>query len=282
MKQVASLRYGVIFKKAFSDPDIFKAFVRDFLGIKLEIDKVETEKSFDPPIGRVACRFDLFAEDKKNRIIVDIQHERHEDHYDRFLHYHCDALLEQIASSKSYRPEVKVFTLVVLTSGDKHKKDISIIDFDPRDLEGNPLGEIPHKVMYICPKYVNDKTPESYREWMLAIEDSLDETVEESTYHSPDIQKVFQYIEKDKVSPYDRAKMFDEYNLEKLKQKTRAEGKAEGRAEGKAEGFKEATEQTAIKMLKTGILSHEQIAELTGLTTERVKSLSLLKEKQDS
>jgi len=27
MKQVASLRYGVIFKKAFSKPHIFKAFV---------------------------------------------------------------------------------------------------------------------------------------------------------------------------------------------------------------------------------------------------------------
>ncbi len=35
MKQVASLRYGVIFKKAFSQLDIFKAFVKDFLGIDL-------------------------------------------------------------------------------------------------------------------------------------------------------------------------------------------------------------------------------------------------------
>jgi len=35
MKKVASLRYGVIFKKAFSQPDIFKAFVKDFIGIEL-------------------------------------------------------------------------------------------------------------------------------------------------------------------------------------------------------------------------------------------------------
>ena len=65
MKKVASLRYGVIFKKAFSNPDIFKAFVKDFIGIELVIDKVETEKSFDPQIGNVDTRFDLFAEDKK-------------------------------------------------------------------------------------------------------------------------------------------------------------------------------------------------------------------------
>ncbi len=54
MKQVASLRYGVIFKKAFCVPEIFKGFVRDFLDVQLEIDQVETEKSF-PYSGR-ACR----------------------------------------------------------------------------------------------------------------------------------------------------------------------------------------------------------------------------------
>lgn len=34
MKQVAPLRYDVIFKKAFCDPAIFTAFVQDALGIK--------------------------------------------------------------------------------------------------------------------------------------------------------------------------------------------------------------------------------------------------------
>lgn len=28
--------------------------------------------------------------------------------------------------------------VVVLTSGDKHKTDLAIIDFDPKDLQGNP------------------------------------------------------------------------------------------------------------------------------------------------
>ncbi len=29
MKKVASLKYGVVFKKAFCDPEIFMAFVQD-------------------------------------------------------------------------------------------------------------------------------------------------------------------------------------------------------------------------------------------------------------
>ncbi|MEY3808547.1 MAG: hypothetical protein RI893_1523, partial [Pseudomonadota bacterium] len=138
MKQVASLQYGVIFKKAFAQVDIFKAFVKAVLDIELEIDKVETEKSFKPTMGYVDSRFDLFAQDNKNRIIVDIQHAQSESHYDRFLHYHCAALLEQIPKGeKSYRPRLKVFTIVVLTSNDRHGKDVLTIDFDPKDLQGN-------------------------------------------------------------------------------------------------------------------------------------------------
>ncbi|MCP4113208.1 MAG: hypothetical protein GY749_48040, partial [Desulfobacteraceae bacterium] len=69
MKKVASLRYGVIFKKAFCDPEIFTAFVRDIAGVDIEIDVVETEKEFDPPVGYVKSRFDLFAQDPKNRLV---------------------------------------------------------------------------------------------------------------------------------------------------------------------------------------------------------------------
>lgn len=59
MKQVESLRYGVIFKKAFSQVEIFKAFVKDIIGVELEIEKVETEKAFEQRIENVKVEFDL-------------------------------------------------------------------------------------------------------------------------------------------------------------------------------------------------------------------------------
>jgi predicted transposase/invertase (TIGR01784 family) len=265
VKQVASLRYGVIFKKAFSQPDIFKAFVKDFLGIELNIDKVEMEKSFPIPIGNVDTRFDLFAEDKQNRVIVDIQHVRYGDHYDRFLHYHCAALLEQIASSKDYRPHLKVFTIVVLTSGDRHQVDLAVIDFDPKTFDGKPLNEIPHKVLYVCPKYVTKDTPEPYREWLLAIADSLDEEVDETAYQRPEIQQIFNLIARDLVSPQERARMKDEYNEEQAKREAKEEGFKEGQV---------ATQQkTACNLKALGALTDEQIAPATGLTVETVKAL---------
>ncbi|MCK5872066.1 MAG: PD-(D/E)XK nuclease family transposase [Methylococcales bacterium] len=252
MKQVASLRYGVIFKKAFSQPDIFTAFVKAVLGVHIEIDNVETEKSFKPFVGYVDSHFDLFAQDDKNRIIVDIQHVQHNDHYDRFLHYHCIALLEQITKAKNYHPNLKVFTIVVLTSNDRHQKDVLTIDFDPKDLQGNGVNEIPHKVIYLCPKHVNKKTPAAYKEWLTAIEDTLDEQVEESDYQDEMIQKIFSTIEKEDITPTERAKMFEEYNNREY-------------LDSKVKGI-------AKKMLVQGF-DHKMIAELTGLTVVEIEGL---------
>ncbi len=261
MKKVASLRYGVIFKKAFCDPEIFTAFVRDMTGVNIEIDLVEREKEFDPPVGYVKSRFDLFAQDIKNRVIVDIQHERYADHYNRFMHYHIAAILEQVANARDYRPPMTVFTIVVLTSGDKHKRDISVTDFDPRDMKGNPLGEMNHKVIYLCPGYVNDGTPEPFRSWLLAIQDTLDEEVDETAYQKPEIRKIFDHIEKGSLSPAERAKMFDEYGLEQLQDEKKAEGIKEGKAE------------VAIALLKKG-LPISLISETTGLSESEIETLT--------
>ncbi len=268
MKQVASLQYGVIFKKAFCDVDIFKGFVKAVLDIDLEIDVVETEKAFNPVIGKVDSRFDLYAQDEKNRIIVDIQHVRNKDHYDRFLHYHCAAMLEQVAKAENYRPPLKVFTIVVLTSGDKHQKDVLTIDFDPKDLNGNGINEISHKIIYLCPKYANEKTPAAYKEWMDAIQDTLDGQVEESNYHELLIQKIFDAIENDHISPAERARMFDEFNDEEQKQTLFAKGIEQG----KLEGEKLKALEIAKGMLTKGF-DISTISDITKLTTTEIETL---------
>ena len=273
MKKVASLQYEVIFKKAFGDPAIFTAFARAMLGVELEIDHVETEKKFDLAVGPVQTKFDLFAEDKKNRIIVEIQHERRVDHYDRFLHYHCAALLvKQSVQSQNYRPALQVFTIVVLTSGDKHRRDVAISDFDPRDLQGQPLGEFKHKILFLCPKYANADTPEQYREWLLAIDDSLDGEVEETNYHQPEILRVFDHILTDDITPEDRALMKDEYSDELLKQEKFEQGVQQGLQQGVQQGLLLAQIETARRMLESG-LDIADIASFTGLSEERITAL---------
>ena len=273
MQAVASLRYGVIFKKAFSQPDVFTDFVKDILGINLIIDHVETEKSFPSAIGNVNNHFDLFAEDKVNRIIVDIQHRRYADHYHRFLHYHCAALLEQAVNAKDYRPALAVYTIVVLTSGDKHARDMSMIDFDPKDRHGQGLGEIPHKSIYLCPKYLNDETPEAWREWMLAINDSLDEQVDTSVYHKPSVQKIFACIEKSSLTPDDHARMKDEYSEEELRREEWDKAEKRGIEKGIEQGELKKAREMAQQLLQLGVLPEAEIARIAGLSLAAVQQL---------
>lgn len=285
MKSVASLRYGVVFKKAFSQPDIFQAFAEAILGMKLHIEHVETEKSFEQAIGNVDTTFDLFAEDKVNRLIIDIQHQRYPDHYHRFLHYHCAALLEQAVSARDYRPALTVYTIVVLTSGDKHRRDMSLIDFDPKDRHGIPLGEIKHKVIYLCPKYHNEETPAAWREWLQAIDDSLDEQVDESQYKNACIQKVIDLIEQDSLTPKERADMKDEYSktlllaeerekFNQLQQQLAQEQQLRAQEQKYREQEQQAHHQQLIEMAKVLLgqgISIDKVVSMTQLPLHLIK-----------
>jgi hypothetical protein len=266
MKQVAPLRYDVIFKKAFSHPNLFTALVTDFLGIPLKIDEVENDKAFVPPVGSVATKFDLFAEDKKNRVIVEVQHAHYDDSYEHFMYYQCSAMVQTIISSSNYSFPVTVITIVFFTGKKTPSPDSGIVvhDFEPRDfVTGKLLDKVyqrKHKLLYV---FTNNSThaPSNCREWMKAIDDSLDEKVDEEKYTNPSIQELFCVIEKDKITPEERASMKEEYNQnQSLKQ---------AKKEGEEKGMKKA----ARNFKALGTLTDEQIASATGLNLEIVKTL---------
>jgi predicted transposase/invertase (TIGR01784 family) len=97
---------------------------------------------------------------------------------------------------------------------------------------------------------------------MRAIQDSLDEQVEEDDYTVAEVRKIFDYIEKDKVSPEERAQMFDEYNEEQLKQ-----DKFE-------DGIKEGIKKMAKKMLREG-MNIDLISKMTELPENVITQLSV-------
>ncbi len=99
-----------------------------------------------------------------------------------------------------------------------------------------------------------------YQEWLQAINDSLDQEVEESRYHLPEIQKIFNLIEQNLVSPQERARMKDEYALELVKQHEYEQGRETEKR------------HLACKLLNQG-LEVQWIAELTGLTVEAIQQL---------
>ncbi len=160
---LARLDNEVFFKKAFTDEIVFKAFVKDIIGIEVEPAKIETEKAFQPKLGNIAfnsvgCRYDIFAEDIKRRIVIEIQKVEYDSsgyrhNFDRFLHYHLQAITEQQRSSEDYSVEKTVYTIVVMTAPYKvnaktnvlYKDEVLISNLNPRNLRGIECKIFNHK-----------------------------------------------------------------------------------------------------------------------------------------
>ena len=71
---LAPLNNSVVFKKLFTDPEIVTTFVEDLMGVKLEIqaDNIVLEKKFYPPIGAIDITLDIFIDDPKHCLIIEI------------------------------------------------------------------------------------------------------------------------------------------------------------------------------------------------------------------
>lgn len=242
MVQVVPLRYGAIFKKAFSDPEVFTGFVGDVIGEKLHFTRIEQEKAFLPPVGRVDVRFDLFGEDVEHRAIVELQHVREADAFSRFHYYHLVAQIEQVTSSKQYDVARTVYTIVLLTrlpEDERLQFDLASQSSDIITHDGRPLGLFKHRIVFLNPRAVTANTPEPVRQWLELFEDSLDHTIDESAFPNPLMRKVIQTIEEDNLTPQERYWYKEEAIWEDTKSKSFREGEKKGLHEGLEKGLKE-------------------------------------------
>jgi hypothetical protein len=220
MLKVVPLRYGTAFKKAFSDSEVFSKFASDVLGLPIEVDTVQREYRYPEAVGRVNVEYDLFAEDVKHRVIVEVQHIRETDFFERFLHYHLVGVVEQPLTFEHYRTSRTVCTVVVLTTEPRDTKarfSVAVSDMDPVNEQGTRLGVYRHKLVFLNPKIINDQTPPAARRWMELIADSLDGEVEAARYPDPVLQRVIGAIGKKSLSPDELARIIDEKAWEETK-----------------------------------------------------------------
>jgi hypothetical protein len=143
--KVIPLKFGAMFKQAFSQPEVFNHFVQDVLDISFHAETIHTEYEYPEPIGFVRSSYDLFAKDEDKRIIVEIQHIKEDDFFDRFLYYHLISLVEQAGGYDEYRFNQTVYTIVVLTSTPRDGSvnfSCAISDMNPIDEYGKEEGKI--------------------------------------------------------------------------------------------------------------------------------------------
>jgi len=266
MVKVIPLKYGTVFKRVFGQLEVFKAFAKDVVGVDLNISQVQTEYEYPETIGYVKTRYDLFAEDEIGRVIVEIQHVKEADFYDRFLYYHLISLAEQVKGYQAYGFDRAVYTIVVLTSVPQD----SSVDFSVAVSHMNPLTEFgrlvevyPHRLIFLAPRLVNDKTPPLIREWLELIKDSLDEEVDETHYLRPLFQEMIAAMKATTITPEALSEIKGEMAWEMAK--------TQFHEEGKAEGSQQKAKEIAQQLLD--VLDDETISLKTGLTLAQVRQL---------
>jgi len=278
MLEVVSLQYGTAFKKAFGDPVVFSAFVHDVLGIEFHTDRVEQEHGFRPVYGHVDIKYDLFAEDVERRIIVELQHIREDDSFDRFLYYHLIGQAEQIQNADNYRFPRTVYTLVVLTRQPKDPSlrfDVAFQNSDLQDLQGRALNVYRHRLVFVNARGIRPDTPVPVRRWLELIEDSLDQQVDESRYPEVALQRALRTLERKRISPEEAFRLKDEAGWESAKREAseagEARGQAWGEARGEARGLRTAI-LTACELLDV-VPTGAQLASLAAMGADELATL---------
>ena len=268
---LARLDNEVFFKKAFTDKIVFKAFVKDIVGIEFEPDTIETEKSFQPKLGNINFKYDIFAEDIQKRIIIEIQKVEYDHNFDRFLHYHLQAITEQQRNSEDYAVGKTVYTIVVMTAPYKfngktrevYKDEVLISSLNPKNLQGIERKIFNHELIYLNPNYKGEDTPQNYRDWLDLIYESI---------HSPEnpkvntlnegVKRATEIVSYENISP-------DEWEQAKIEASKRKVINIERN---------QRSIEIAIKAILAGA-ENEFIAEITDLTIEQIKEQRQMLEK---
>ncbi len=266
---LARLDNEVFFKKAFTDRIVFKAFVRDIVGIEVDPVKIETEKGFQPKLGNIAFKYDIFAEDTQKRVIIEIQKVEYDHNFDRFLHYHLQAITEQQRSAEDYSVEKTVYTIVVMTAPYKinaktkelYKDEVLVSNLNPKNLKGLERKIFNHELIYLNPNYKGTDTPQNYRDWLDLIYESIHNAENpQINIDNEGVRRATEIVSYENISPEE----WEQAKIEASKRKVIRLEREEERYEAKIE--------IAKNLLKSS-LSNQEIANYTGFTVEQIEEL---------
>jgi predicted transposase/invertase (TIGR01784 family) len=274
---LGNLANEAIFKRAFTDKFVLRCLVRDLFGIDFEPETVETERRFEPKMSYIDFKYDIFAQNKDKRVVVEIQRVDYDYNFDRFLLYHNMAIAEMQRNSEEYKTDRVVYTIVVFTgkyiskerNGRLVESDILLHNSNLFGLDGKEYDTFGHKLIFLNHNYLKATTPQEYRDWLSLVRESI------KNPKNPILNLTNQGIKK-------AAEMID---FEQLTAEERRESKnrnaaqssiiaheAHYKMEGKIEGKMEAKIETAKKLKQKKVDIHI-IAEATGLSIEAIENL---------
>jgi len=272
--KIANLDNEVHFKNVFTNVEVFRGFVKDVLGIDMNIEKVETEKVLPSQVSPIRFRMDLFAEDKAKRTIVEIQKMDYDYAYDRFSHYFFANLVDAQKRSSDYAYEKEVYLIVVVTSTYKIKEksgvlitdDVLITDTNPRTLRGDKRYMHDHKMVILNAINADDDTPEPIKDWLdLIVESTKEEQdLDKINRNKAAINKAVQLAELNSLTPEQRA----ESKVQEMRKRMIAIREKEGFERGE-----DSKEVEFVLRLRERGYDVSQIVDLTGLSEDRIREI---------
>lgn len=266
---LGSLDNEVIFKKAFTDKIVFKQFVKDILGIEMEVDKIETEKKFTPPIGYIDFEIDVFAESRDKRTVIELQRARYDYNFDRFMHYLQMLVSEQQKSAKDYKVKQTVYMIVVMTlpyklndlTGEVVKEEVIVTKFCSKNLQGKDIPIYAHQMVCLNPNHPEPDTPVAIRDWLDLFYQSIHSPERPNiNWNNPAVKRAANLIDYEKLSPEQRKEAKEKEQGEVVRSMYMLEGE----------------DKKAIDVAKTAIkkgFDNATIMELTGLSDEIIDNL---------
>lgn len=274
--RLANLDNEVHFKHVFTDVEVFTGFVKDVLGIDINIDKVETEKVLPAPVSAIKFRMDLFAEDAEKRTVVEIQKVEYDSNYNRFCHYFHANLVEMQKNSDDYAYTKEVYVIVVATSayrihevtGEAIRDDVLITDTNPRNLNGKMRKMNNHKMVFLNTRYISEDTPQEIRDWLIFIAESMKKRQDLTKINREKraINKAANLAEIDSIS----AEQLFAAKEQELKRKTRIRRDAEAEEKGVKKGARNERRINIRNIIDQDILSSEDTAKAFNMTVKEM------------
>jgi len=272
---LAPLDNETIFKKAFTDKDVFQQFIKDLFDIDIVVDKIETEKQFEPPLSPINIKLDIYAETTDHNFIIEIQKIAYDTNFDRFLHYFLTLIANQQKSSSDYKYKQQVLGVVVFArpykfdqkTGEPIRDNVMIIDFNPRNLKGEIIKIYDHSMYFLNPtkKYQNDDTPKKFQDWLDLFYASMKDPVNyKLNLNNKGIAKAINIIDYEKL---------DRVTLQKMKEdELKKEMELLNERSSKKEGAEEQKIEIAVNLINKGY-NNEIIKDGTKLTDIEIDKL---------
>ncbi len=267
--KLANLDNEIFFKKVFTDPEIFRAFVKDITGIDVINAKIETEKQLDRKVAAIRFKLDIYAESADKRVLIEIQRVDYDYTFDRFLHYFLAALVDLQRSSRDYSFGQDVYTIIVLTApyivkdktGKLLQDDVLISNLNPRTLQDHVREVYPHRLIFLNPSHTSAETPALIKDWLDLISESIKNPSDPKiNFSNPAIQKAADLADLDTMPE----SVLEEGKIAEARKKTKSIYEDIGK--------REKTVEIAKKM-KDKKLPIADIEELTGLSESEIEDL---------